>query len=308
MADQGNQVIRVVHPDGTTSTLAGQPGIIGSSDGSGSAASFDFPEGIALGSDGNLYVTDTGNNVIRKVTPAGEVSTFAGQVFEYGSTDGAGPVARFSSPQGITADAGGNLYVARHPRIKPFEKSRLDAVVSTIAGTTGVAGFKDGGIGVGQFNNPTAIALDATGAVYVSDTGNNAVRRLGTDVAVVDSRGRDEFLRLTRRPVWRVRRCEQSHSLWRTRGTYTCCKGWSRPTEIAVSVMAGLTGNTPGSIDAAGAYARLNNPNGLAIDANGGLVITDTGNNTIRRGQFSDPFLTAPPGDVTANAGLPVSF
>ena len=92
-------------------TLAGSAGSSGSADGTGAAASFSQPAGVAVDGDGNLYVTDAGNRTIRKVTPAGEVTTLAGSAGSSGSVNGIGPAARFSFPTGVVVDGDGNLYV-----------------------------------------------------------------------------------------------------------------------------------------------------------------------------------------------------
>ena len=104
------------------STLAGQDGPSGHTDGTGTAARFYFPIGIARDTAGNLYVTD--NNTVRKITPAGEVSTLAGQAGSQGSPDGSGTAARFFGPAGIACDTVGNLYVADGDTIRKITLSR----------------------------------------------------------------------------------------------------------------------------------------------------------------------------------------
>ena len=99
----------VTSPIGTVTTSAG--GVQGSADGTGADARFSYPEGVAVDGDGNLYVTDTDNHTIRKITPAGVVTTLAGTAGSYGSADGRGPLARFSGPVGVAVDGDGNLYV-----------------------------------------------------------------------------------------------------------------------------------------------------------------------------------------------------
>jgi sugar lactone lactonase YvrE len=94
------------------STLAGLPGILGSADGTGSAARFTNPNGVAVDSAGNVYVADTTNDTIRNITPGRVVSTLAGLARSSGSADGTGSTARFSSPRGVAVDSAGNVYVA----------------------------------------------------------------------------------------------------------------------------------------------------------------------------------------------------
>ena len=120
VADQANYTIRKITPAGLVTTLAGSPGNYGSADGTGTAARFGIfgvygtggPYGVAVDSAGNVYVADTSNNTIRKVTPAGSVTTLAGSPGQYGSVDGFGGAARFAYPSGVAVDKAGNLYVA----------------------------------------------------------------------------------------------------------------------------------------------------------------------------------------------------
>lgn len=118
VADTGNAITRkVALSTGMVTTLAGAVGMAGSSDGTGPAARFYVPWGVAADGAGNLYVADSGNQTLRKVVVAtGAVSTIAGAVGKVGSADGVGPVARFLEHRGITLDGAGNLYVADSPR------------------------------------------------------------------------------------------------------------------------------------------------------------------------------------------------
>ena len=110
VAEWFNSDIRQISPAGVVSTLAGS-GAAGSDDGVGTAATFSLPVGLAIGTNGVLYVADDGNNLIRMVTPAGVVATLAGSI-NAGSTDGPGSTAMFNQPSGIAVDTNGNLYVA----------------------------------------------------------------------------------------------------------------------------------------------------------------------------------------------------
>ena len=113
VADTDNDEIRKITPSGVVTTLAGSAGQAGSSDGTGSAARFDRPKGVAVDSAGNVYVADTGNDEIRKITPSGVVTTLAGSAGP-GSSDGTGSAARFYDPYGVAVDSAGNVYVADH--------------------------------------------------------------------------------------------------------------------------------------------------------------------------------------------------
>src|SRR5204863_73114 len=112
VADTGNYTIRKITPAGAVTTLAGLAGNTGSDDGTGSAARFNRPYGVATDSSGNVYVVDNGNHTIRKITPAGVVTTLAGLAGNSGSADGTGSTARFNGPSGVATDSSGNVYVA----------------------------------------------------------------------------------------------------------------------------------------------------------------------------------------------------
>jgi sugar lactone lactonase YvrE len=174
LADQGNETIRVLAEDGTVSTLAGSPGVVGSADGSGGSARFSSPTAVVVGT-GVLYVADTDNSTIRQVSPAGAVTTLAGSAGLVGSADGPGTSARFNRPGGIALGSGGSLYVADTVS-GTVRKVAPDGTVSTLAGLAGQIGSADGLGSAASFNAPTALAVDAAGNVYVADTGNHTIR------------------------------------------------------------------------------------------------------------------------------------
>jgi sugar lactone lactonase YvrE len=176
VADTLNHTIRKIMSDGTVTTIAGLAGNSGTADGTGSSARFNYPTGVAVDTAENIYVADRSNQAIRKITPAGDVTTFAGVAGVSGAADGQGPLARFSQPTGLTIDAVGNLYVADEANHK-IRKITPGAVVSTVAGT-GFVGSNDGAAANAQFRNPVGVATDLAGNVYVADSGNNLVRRI----------------------------------------------------------------------------------------------------------------------------------
>lgn len=180
VADTNNDTIRVVAAGGSVSTLAGTAGASGGADGSGSAARFSAPSGIAVNASGTVAVADTYNATIRIVASGGSVSTLAGTAAQAGARDGSAAVARFNGPWGVARDAGGNAYTA-DTYSNTVRKISASGAVTTIAGTAGVTGSQDGAGAAAQFNGPTWTAVDASGAVYVSDSGNNTVRRIATD-------------------------------------------------------------------------------------------------------------------------------
>jgi len=173
VADLYNHRIRKITPAGVVSTFAGT-GSAGHADGTGTEAQFNLPYGVAVDSSGNVYVGDLDNHRIRKITPAGVVSTLAGST--EGFADGTGTETRFSYPGRVAVDSSDNVFVAdsgnhRIRRITPA------GVVSTFAGT-GIRGHADGTATTAQFNYPTGVAVDSSGNVYVADFSNHRIRKI----------------------------------------------------------------------------------------------------------------------------------
>ena len=173
VADTDNHRIRkVTFPGGVVTTLAGSTA--GFADGVGTGAQFYGPRCIARDTSGNLFVTDTLNHRIRKVTTGGVVSTLAGSTS--GFADGAGAVAQFFSPYGIAADASNNLYVADYSNHR-IRRVTPQGLVSTIAGNGSVT-FVDGTGSTAQFYNPYGIVRDSSGTLYVTELNGNRVRKI----------------------------------------------------------------------------------------------------------------------------------
>ena len=177
VADSGNAVIRKIALDGTVTTLAGTAGSIGSSDGTGAAARFNQPSGIIVDSTGNLYVSDTFNQTIRRITSAGAVTTLAGLVGVSGSADGTGTAASFNQPRGLCTDGAGNLYVADTAN-SSIRKVTSAGVVTTFAGLSTISGLLDGTGISAWFNQPRDVKIDSSGNLYVADTGNAVIRKI----------------------------------------------------------------------------------------------------------------------------------
>lgn len=174
VADTGNSTIRTIAA-GTVATLAGQAGVTGAADGTGTSALFNQPRALAVDGAGDVYVADTANDTIRRITPAGVVTTLAGQAGAAGSADGAGAAARFNAPTGLALDGAGNLYVADSGN-HTIRVIAPDGTVSTVAGQAGQPGLADGAGPVARFSGPVAVAVDADGDVYVADRDNSALR------------------------------------------------------------------------------------------------------------------------------------
>lgn len=175
IADFNNNAIRKITPAGVVTTLAGSV-TAGSADGVGSAASFNHPKGIAVDTNGNVYVGDVDNNEIRKITPAGVATTLAGSTTA-GSSDGIGTAASFSAPKGVALSTDDTvLYVADgNNEIRKIDLATR--MVTTLAGST-TPGSTDGPAASASFNNPVGVATDALGNVYVGDTDNHEYRKI----------------------------------------------------------------------------------------------------------------------------------
>jgi serine/threonine-protein kinase len=174
VTDQGNSVIRSIS-GGTVSLFTGNPTSPGFANGTGGAAQFNHPAGIAIDNQGNLYVADSYNNRIRKITPQGVVSTYAGTGAP-GFADGDPGSATFNGPNGIAVDNSGNVYVADYNN-NAIRLITINGSVITLTGT-GTPGFNDGLPDVAQFNGPTGVAVDAKGVIYVADRNNHCIRKL----------------------------------------------------------------------------------------------------------------------------------
>jgi kumamolisin len=189
VADTGNDVIREISL-GQVTTLAGQPGVAGYADGAGATqALFNYPTSVAVDGSGNVYVADYNNDVVRKITPAGVVSTLAGQAGIAGYIDGPGTKALFNAPNGVTVDSANNVYVTDATfsdvgnnnllrRISPL------GVVSTLAGQPNYSGSADGTGSAAQFFCPQATAINGQGEFFVADTFNQTIRVAGIEPAI----------------------------------------------------------------------------------------------------------------------------
>ena len=248
--EQAANVVRRLDPDGSLHPVAGMPQTSGHGDGMGSAATFFLPAGLAVDVNDNLYVADTWNHLIRKITPAGVVTTVAGKWVDDGTGRGAGDfadgpafMARFNHPTGVAVDASGTVYVmdSGNSLLRKIE----NGVVSTVAGKLRVAGSANGTGADAQFGrwvNPNGIALGPDGNIYVADAGNSTIRKVTPQGVVTTIAGR-----------------------------------------------AGVEGHTDGR----GTAARFNWPNDVALDSQGTIFVVDGA--LIRK--------IAPDGTVTTIAG-----
>jgi sugar lactone lactonase YvrE len=174
-SDTKNRIYKIDTSNNLT-VLAGGDNISGTDDGIGTSARFNFLNGLAVDATGNVYVADSGNNRIRKITPSGVVTTLAGSTS--GFNDGIGASAQFKNPFGITVDASGTLYVAENNNNR-IRKITSTGVVTTIAGIAST-GSMDGNASLASFTSPTGITSDSDGNLYVADYGNHKIRKIAT--------------------------------------------------------------------------------------------------------------------------------
>ncbi len=299
VADSSNSVIRKITPAGVVTTLAGAAGVRGSNDGTGAAARFNFPNDVATDSAGNIYVADTANHVIRKITPSGVVTTLAGSPGVIGSANGTGAAARFFSPNGIATDSAGNVYVAdtSNSMIRIVSPA---GVVGTLAGSPGVLGSADATGASASFYYPDGIATDSTGNVYVADTVNGTIRMITSGGVVTTLAGTAGVTGSTDATGAAASFNKPSDIATDSAGNiYVADTINSTVRKITsggvVTTLAGSAGVT-GSTDGNGTAARFNKPYGIATNSAGNVYVADTFSGAIRS--------ITPAGNVTTLAGL----
>lgn len=277
------------------STLAGS-GTAGFADGTGTAAQFDRPYGVAVDANGNVYVADGVNQRIRKITPGGAVSTLAGSGTA-GFADGVGATAQFRNPTGIAVDASGNVYVGdvTNHRIR---KITPNGVVSTLAGD-GTSGLVDGTGTAAKFHGPFGVTVDALGNVYVCDAANNCIRKI-TPEGVVSTLAGDGAAGTFGYAdgVGTAARFSSPHSLTVDPAGNLYVVDYSNHRIRKVTpggVVTTLAGSSKGFADGMGIAAKFDYPMGIARDAEGNLYVADYNNQRIRK--------ITPSGEVSTLAG-----
>jgi sugar lactone lactonase YvrE len=295
VADTFNHTIRKMTPTGVVTTLAGLAGSLGSTDGTGNVARFDQPSGVAVDNAGNVYVADTFNHTIRRVTPTGAVTTLAGLVDHSGSANGTGIVARFNGPSGVAVDNAGNVYVADRFN-HTIRKMTPSGMVTTLAGLAGNPIV---------FRLPCGVAVDSTGFVYVADTGNYTIRRVTPTGVVTTLAGLKGNLGSTDATGSAARFGSLQGggpagiAVDSAGNVYVADQGNSTGRKVTpagvVTTLAGPPGSL-GSADGTGSASRFRYPWGVAVDNAGNVYVADTSNHTIRN--------VTPTGVVTTLAGL----
>ena len=308
IADQWNHTIRKINSAGGVSTLAGLAGFAGRADGTGAAARFNSPAGITVDGGGNLYVTDALNHTIRKLTPAGVVTTLAGAAGASGYAEGAGAVARFNSPQGL-AFYGGNLYVADFSNHRIRKVALADGTASLWAGS-GTAGFVNAVGALASFSSPYDVAVDSGGNVYVADFGNHKIRRIDPTQTVTTLAGSgagnadgiggaaqfDEPITVA---------VDAGGNIFEMDNTYATVRKITTPGAVVTT----LAGSSVGAVDGVGSEVQFGRCRGIAVDAAGFLYVCDTTNYTIRKGSSGLPIVcTVAPVSGSNSGGTTVTI
>ncbi|HRT54995.1 MAG TPA: NHL repeat-containing protein [Candidatus Paceibacterota bacterium] len=292
-------MVRKISPVGTNwvvTTFAGVALPQGSEDGTSTNARFRFPQGIAADAANNLYVADTYNHTIRKITPGAVVSTLAGEPRSIGTNDGLNAAARFNYPFGITSTPAGVLFVAdtRNHTIRQVSFDGANWVTTTIAGKPETPGTANGVGAAARFNEPAAIARDTDGTLYVADFQNHAIRKMtfaanvwtvttfaGLPGVAGSSDGQGSTARFNQPQGLAI---DSAHCVYvADAGNHTIRR--ITPAGV-VRTIGGRVGHA-GIADGTGSQARFDAPYGLAVDSAGNLFVADNYSYSIHRGRLA---------------------
>ncbi|MBV8635368.1 MAG: fibronectin type III domain-containing protein [Burkholderiaceae bacterium] len=273
-ADSGNNVVRMVSTSGTITTVAGigAPGYFGDG-GVATSAMLKGPEGVAIDAVGSLYIADTGNGVIRKVSAAGIITT----------------VATSGLPVGVAVDAAGNVYFSdAHSHV--VRKLNTSNMITTVAGN-GTAGYSGDGSAAtsAELNNPTGLAFDAAGDLYIADTSNNRIRKISANgtITTIAGNGIAGYTGDAGAATTAELSAPVCVTVDTTGNLFISDSGNNviRKVNASGTISTAAGNGTPGygGDNASATNAELKSPSGMALDSAGNLYIGDTGNNRIRQ-------------------------
>lgn len=279
VADTANHTIRKIAPDGTVTTLAGAAVQVGSTDGSGAAARFSSPRGMAIDAAGNLYVADAGNHVIRKILPGGAVTTVAGVAGQSGTVDGNAQAARLQAPSDVAIDATGNLYVVSGGAVR---KITADGAVAVFAASRALP--------------VTSVTVDGAGNVYVAESpplvttsGAGTVRKLSSQGAPLPWGAASDGIVSVLYPV-DIAADSAGNIHAAVSGVFNPAPSLRTTTRLVVristtgesSTVAGQA-NDDRTVDGTASTSRLRDPRAVSVAANGRIVIVETDASAVRQ-------------------------
>lgn len=282
VVDSSNSTIRKIAPDGLTSTLAG--GTRGNRDGVGSEAQFNDPRGIATDGSGNLYVADSGNHTIRKITSGGIVTTLAGASGFGDFADGTGTDAVFNRPSGLAVDRDGNILVADSNNYV-IRKVTQAGVVTTIAGTPHQEGADDGTGPAARFRTPASLTIDDGNNLYIVDSGSSAIRKMTPDGFVSTLAGGQHYGSQDGAGSTAQFNTPLGVAADQAGNVYVADEGNHEIRKISPTGVVTTLAGSPvrGKTDGSGNAASFNDPSGICIAGSGDLYVADTFNSAVRK-------------------------
>lgn len=290
VADSANHCIRRLSANGTVTTVCGQPGEPGADDGATTVARLDTPSGIAWGSEGALYIADTGNHTVRRFQ-GGRLTTIAGLAGDPGPTNGPATTARFNAPLGLVVHRTGAIYIADSGN-HVIRRISISGQVSTLAGVEEEWGAVDGPAGRARFNGPVGLAIAPDDTLVVADALNHALRRVSWNGDVTTLAGQLGQDGCVDGPASEARFCKPAGVSFDGRGTLYVVDAFTHlvrkvATNGWVSTVAGRPTQS-GDSDGANGVGRFFNPYGIVVRPNGSVIVSDTYNATLR--QVLPPF------------------
>jgi len=275
VADDGNNTIRKISPDGVVTTLAGSPGRTGSANGKGAAALFRHPRGIVMDNDGNILTADKGNDIIRKITPTGSVTTLPGMAGHACMYNDNGPYAHFCNPDELAKDNSGNIYVTGYDSADDPHNGFLKITPS---------GSVQKLVGLKSEYSDAGMTVDGTGNIYTADQDSKAIYEqtpgaATQTLAVSPPAGALANEYGAHGIHWGLAVDAQNNIYIAFTANNTILKRTPAGVVTTLAGSAGQVGNTDGK----GAAARFNQPEGLAVDSKGNIYVADTYNNMIRK-------------------------